>query len=131
MILYPDKTYYYCNRSKCQILIRVCQLHMGCPGSSAGKESTCNAEGPSSIPGREDPLEKVEATHSSIQGGGLDSKESACNVGDQGSIPGLGRPSGGGHGNPCQYSCLENPHGQRAWWATAHGVTKSRTRLSD
>ena len=32
---------------------------------------------------------------------------------------------GGGHGNPLQYSCLENPHGQRTWWA--HGVTKSRT----
>ena len=40
-------------------------------------------------------------------------KESACNAGDSGSIPGLGRFSGGGHGNPLQYSCLENPHGQR------------------
>ena len=40
-------------------------------------------------------------------------KESAYNVGDLGSIPGLGRPPGGGHGNPLQYSCLENPHGQR------------------
>ena len=45
--------------------------------------------------------------------GGSDGKESACNVGDLGSIPGLGRSSGGGHGNPLQYSCLENPHGQR------------------
>ena len=35
-----------------------------------------------------------------------------CNVGDQGSIPGLGRSSEGGHGNPLQYSCLKNPHGQ-------------------
>ena len=43
-----------------------------------------------------------------------DSKESACNVGDVGSIPGLGRSPGGGHGNPLQYSCLENPHGQRS-----------------
>ena len=59
MILYPDKTYYSCNRSKCQILLKVCQLQMGFPGSSAGKESACNAEGLSSIPGREDPLEKV------------------------------------------------------------------------
>ena len=41
------------------------------------------------------------------------SKESTCNVGDLGSIPGLGRCPGGGHGNPLQYSCLENPHGQR------------------
>ena len=36
-----------------------------------------------------------------------------CNVGDVGSIPGLGRSPGGRHGNPLQYSCLENPHGQR------------------
>ena len=41
--------------------------------------------------------------------GGSDSKESACNVGDLGSSPGLGRSAGGGHGNPLQYSCLENP----------------------
>ena len=44
--------------------------------------------------------------------GGSESKESACNVGDLGSIPGLGRSPGEGHGNPRQYSCLENPHGQ-------------------
>ena len=41
-------------------------------------------------------------------------KESACNAGDWGSIPGLGRSAGGGHGNPLQYSFLENPHGQRS-----------------
>ena len=46
--------------------------------------------------------------------GGSDGKESACNVGDPGSIPGLGRRPGGGNGNPLQYSCLENPHGQRS-----------------
>ena len=40
-------------------------------------------------------------------------KESACNAGDQGSIPRSGRYPGGGLGNPLQYSCLENPHGQR------------------
>ena len=45
---------------------------------------------------------------------GLDGKESACNVGDLGSILGLGRFPGGGHGNPLQYSCLENSHGQRS-----------------
>ena len=43
-----------------------------------------------------------------------DSKESACSVGDLGSIPGLGRSPGGGHDNPLQYSCLENPHEQRS-----------------
>ena len=41
------------------------------------------------------------------------SKESAFNVGDLGSIPGLGRFPGGGRGNPIQFFCLENPHGQR------------------
>ena len=46
--------------------------------------------------------------------GGSDSKESACNVGDLGLIPGSGRSSGRGHDNPLQYSCLENPHGQRS-----------------
>ena len=45
--------------------------------------------------------------------GGSDGKESARNVGDLGLIPGLRRSPGGGHGNPLQYSCLENPHGQR------------------
>ena len=43
-----------------------------------------------------------------------DSKESACNAGDLGLIPGLGRSPRGGHGNPLQYSCLENPDGQRS-----------------
>ena len=45
--------------------------------------------------------------------GSSDSKESVCNMGDLGSIPVLGRSPGGGHGNALQYSCLENPHGQR------------------
>ena len=44
--------------------------------------------------------------------GGSDGKESTYSVGDLGSIPGLGRSPGGGHGNPLQYPCLENPHGQ-------------------
>ena len=48
-------------------------------------------------------------------------KESACNVEDLGSIPGLGRAPGGGHGNPLQYSCLENPHGQRSCLENPHG----------
>ena len=62
--------------------------------------------------------------------GGSHSKESACNAGEFCSIPGLGRSPGGGHGKPPQYSCLENPNGF-AWWATVHGVSKSRTQLSD
>ena len=44
--------------------------------------------------------------------GSSDGKDSSCNEGDLGLIPGLGRSSGGRHGN--QYSCLENPHGQRS-----------------
>ena len=65
-------------------------------------------------------------------------KESSCNAGDLGLIPGLGRSPGRGHGNPVQYSCLENPHGQRSLmgyspcgcrvrhnWATKHGTAHS------
>ena len=57
-----------------------------------------------------------------------DSKESACNDGDLGLIPGLGRSPRGGHGNPLQYSCLENPMDRGAWRAMVHGVAKSQTR---
>ena len=53
--------------------------------------------------------------------GGLDGKESACNTRDPGSIPELGRSPGGGHGNPLQYSCLENSRDREAWQATVHG----------
>ena len=45
--------------------------------------------------------------------GSSDCKESACNAGDLGLIPGLERFPGGGHGDPLQYPCLENPHGLR------------------
>ena len=58
-------------------------------------------------------------------------KSSPTNTEDTGSIPGSRRSLGGGNGNPPQYSCLENPMDRGAWWATVHGVTKSRTRLSD
>ena len=63
--------------------------------------------------------------------GGSEVKASACNAGDLGSIPGWGRSPGEGNGNPLQYSCLENPMGGGAWWATVHGVAKSWTRLND
>ena len=63
--------------------------------------------------------------------GGSDGKQSACNVGDLGSIPGPGRSPGKRNGYPLQYSCLENPMDRGAWRATVHGVTKSRTWLSD
>ena len=62
----------------------------------------------------------------------LSSKEPSCNagaVGDVSSIPGSGKSPGGEHGNPLQYSCLENPMDRVTWWATVHGVTESQTRL--
>ena len=55
----------------------------------------------------------------------------AGDVRDAGSIPGSGRSSGGGNGNPLQYSCLENSMNRGTWWATVHRVAKSRTQLSN
>ena len=62
----------------------------------------------------------------------LSRKESACNAGAAGaadSIPGSGRTSRGGHSNPLQCSCLENPMERGAWQAADHRVAKSQTRL--
>ena len=59
---------------------------------------------------------------------GTSGKEPTANaddVGDSGSIPSQERSPGGGHGNPLQYSRLENPMDRGAWWATVHGVAKS------
>ena len=66
-----------------------------------------------------------------LTSGGSDGKESACNAGDPDLIPGSGRYPGEGNGNPLHYSCLENSMDRGAWRATVHGVTKSRTQLSD
>ena len=55
----------------------------------------------------------------------------AGDVRDVGLILDCGRSPGGGHGNPLQYSCLENPMNGGAWKATVHGLTKSWTQLSD
>ena len=63
--------------------------------------------------------------------GWFSDKESICNTGDTkdtGSIPESGRSPGGGHGNPLQYSCLENPLDRGAWQGN-HRVAKSQTRL--
>ena len=51
---------------------------------------------------------------------------SAREVRDLGLIPGSGRSSGGGHGNPLQFSCLENPMDRGSWRATVHRVTMSQ-----
>ena len=82
--------------------------------------------------GREDPLEEGIAAHSSILGfpGGASGKEPTCNAGDIRdaiSIPGSGKSSGGGHGNPLQYSWLENSMDRGAWQATVHRVAESDT----
>ena len=57
-------------------------------------------------------------------------KNPPVNVGateDAGSIPGSGRSPGGGHSNPLQNSCLENPMDRGAWWARVHRVAESDT----
>ena len=53
---------------------------------------------------------------------GRNTPVSAGDLRDTGSIPGLGGSRGGGHGNPLQYSCLENPMDRGAWQATVHSV---------
>ena len=98
-------------------------LHMYAPliDSSVGKESTCNAGDPSSIPrsGRSTPVFLGFPCGSA-------SKESTSNVGDLGSIPGLGRSFGEGKGYPLQYSGLEN-----SMDCIVHRLTKSWTQLSN
>ena len=60
----------------------------------------------------------------------LSSKESTCKAGDAGLITGLGRSPEGEHGNPLQYSCLENPMDRGAWQATVHGVTRLKRLIT-
>ena len=55
----------------------------------------------------------------------LSGKESACNAGEVGLIPGSGRSPGGGHGNPLQFSCLENPMNRGAWWTAVSRAAQS------
>ena len=67
--------------------------------------------------------------------GGSEVKNLPVNTGDTrdvrdtGSIPGLGRSPGGGHSNPLQYSCLENPMDRGNWQNTVHRVAQSWTQL--
>ena len=62
--------------------------------------------------------------------GGSDNKESAHNIRDPSLIPGLERSPGGGNGNPFQYSCLENSHGQRSLHPWGHKESYMTERLS-
>ena len=57
-------------------------------------------------------------------------KNLPANAGGVGSSPGSGRSPGGGHGNPLQYSCLENPLTPEAWWAMVYRVAKCQTGLT-
>ena len=59
--------------------------------------------------------------------GGSVVKNPPANAGHMGLIPDPGRSPGEGNGNPLQYSCLENPMGRGAWWATVHGIAKNWT----
>ena len=106
----------------------------GFPGSSAGKESACNAGDPGSIPGLGRypgegigyPLQYSWASLVAQMVKNLPAVQETWVL-----IPGSGRSPGGGHGNLLQYSCLENPMDRGAWRATVHGIgLQSQTRLS-
>ena len=88
----------------------------GFPDSSVGKESARNAGDLGLIPGLgRSPGEEMGYPLQFLGfPGDSDGKESAYSAGDLGLISGLGRSLGKGHGNSLQYSCLENPHGQRS-----------------
>ena len=90
-------------------------IYMDFPGSSAGKESACNAGDLSSFLGGKILWIRDRLPTPVFLGfpGGSDSQESVCNVGDVGSIPELGRSSGEGNGNLHLQSFWENPHRQR------------------
>ena len=63
--------------------------------------------------------------------GGSAVKKLPANAGDISLIPRWGKSPGEENSNPLQYSCLGNPMDREAWWATVHGVAKSRTRLGE
>ena len=63
--------------------------------------------------------------------GGSENKEFTCNAGNLGSVSGMRRFPGEGNSYLLQYFGLENSTDRGAWWATIHGLAKSRTQLSD
>ena len=107
------------------LLIQYSTLTKGFPGSSHGKESTCNVGDHGMIPGSgRFPWRRDRLPNPVFMGfpGVSAGKESACNVENLGSIPGLGRSPGERKGYPSQYSGLEN-----SMDCIDHGVTKSQT----
>ena len=82
------------------------------------------------LPAFSDRTQQMSFNHTgfrrSPQGGGSEGKESACSAGDPGLIPESRRSPGEGHGNPFQYSCLENPMDTGAWQAIVYEVAKSQ-----
>ena len=102
---------------------------MGFPAAQLVKNLPAMQENSVQFLGWEDPLEREWILTLVFLGfpGASHSEESTSNVGDLDLIPGLGRPPGGGHGNPLQYFCLEKPHGQRCLVGYIHEVAKSQT----
>ena len=96
----------------------------GISGSSAGKESACNAGDPSLIPVLGRPAGEGIGYPLVFLGfpGGSAGKESSCSAGDRGSVPGRGRSHGEWNSYSLQYSGLEN-----SMDFIVHGVPKSRT----
>ena len=78
-------------------------------------------------------FEEKETWRTGLPGGSVIKNPTAFpgDLGDPSSILGLGRSPGEGKGHTFQYSCLENSMDRGAWWATIHGVTKSRAQLRD
>jgi len=97
-------------------------------GSSAGKESACNAGDPSLIPQSGSSLQEGTGYPLQYYWYSLVAY-TVKNLPDLGSIPGLGRSPGEGNGNPLQYSCLENSMDRGAMDRGVHGVANSRTQL--
>ena len=99
------------------------------PGSSAGKEIACNVGNPSSTSRLGRPPGELIGYPLHYSWASLVAQMIKNLPADPGSLPVSGRSPGGGHGNPLQYSCLENSMGRGAWWSPIHRITKSWTRL--